>query len=113
MTFAIKGQTKAAVAFKGNFGVYGLILFKFCIQVAYCLPGKSCYITFTIKGQTKAAVALKGNFAVYGKILLNCALCNKTFRVISYLHAKFEQNWSINAKVTFKGLCGLCLAFDC
>ena len=32
---------------------------------------------------------------------------------ISYLHAKFEQNWSINTKVTFKGRCGLCLAFDC
>merc|ERR1711952_491667 len=32
---------------------------------------------------------------------------------ISYLHAKFQQNWSINTKVTFEGRCGLCLAFDC
>ena len=32
---------------------------------------------------------------------------------ISYLHVKFEHNWSINTKVTFKGCCGLWLAFDC
>ena len=35
MAFAIKGQTKAAAAFKGNFGVYGPILLKLCVQVAY------------------------------------------------------------------------------
>ena len=29
------------------------------------------------------------------------------------MHTKFEQNRSINTKVTFKGHCGLCLAFDC
>ena len=34
-------------------------------------------------------------------------------RPISYLYAKFEQNGFINTKVTFKGCCGLCLAFDC
>ena len=49
--------------------VYCLIMFKFCMQVAYCSPGKSCYIIFTIKGQTKAAAAFKGNFGVYGPIL--------------------------------------------
>ena len=32
---------------------------------------------------------------------------------ISYLHAKLEQNPSVNTIVTFKGHCGLCLAFDC
>ena len=32
---------------------------------------------------------------------------------ISYLHEKFEQSRSTTAKVTFKGCCGLCLAFDC
>ena len=31
---------------------------------------------------------------------------------ISYLHAKFEQNWSINGRDTFRGRCGLCLTFD-
>ena len=34
MAFKIKGQTKAAMAFKGNFGVYGPILFKVGMQVA-------------------------------------------------------------------------------
>ena len=38
---------------------------------------------------------------------------NHQRRPISYLHANFEQNRSINTKVTFKGRCGLCLAFDC
>ena len=65
MAFAIKGQTKAAAAFKGNFGVYGPILFKLCVQVAYCSPGKTFYMAFAIKGQTKAAVAFEGNFGVY------------------------------------------------
>ena len=30
----------------------------------------------------------------------------------SYLHAKFEQNRSINGRDAYKGRCGLCLAFD-
>ena len=68
MAFAIKGQTKAAAAFKGNFGIYGPILFKLCIQVAYWPPLMICYIAFTIKRQTKAAVAFKANFGIYGQI---------------------------------------------
>ena len=55
MAFAIKGQTKAAAAFNGNFGVYGPILFKLCVQVAYCSPGTPGYMAFAIKGQAKAA----------------------------------------------------------
>ena len=35
MVFAIKGQTKATAAFKGNFAIYGPILFKLCMEVAY------------------------------------------------------------------------------
>ena len=66
MAFAIKGQTKAAAAFKGNFGVYGPILFKLCMQVAYLPKGRTCYMAFAIKGQTKAAAAFKGNFGIYG-----------------------------------------------
>ena len=58
--------TEAAAAFIGNFGVYGLILFKLCVQVAYCSPSKTCYMAFAIKGQTKVAAAFKGNFGVYG-----------------------------------------------
>ena len=69
MAFAIKGQTKAAVAFKGNFGIYGPILFKLCVQVAYCSPGMACYMAFAIKGQTKAAAAFNGSFGVYGLIM--------------------------------------------
>ena len=59
MAFAIKGQTKAAAAFKGNFGVYGLILFKLCVQAAYGSPGTPGFMAFAIKGQTKAAAAFK------------------------------------------------------
>ena len=69
MAFAIKGQTKASAAFKGNFGIYGPILFKLCVQVAYLLKGRTCYMAFAIKGQTKAAAAFKGNFGVYGPFL--------------------------------------------
>ena len=65
MAFAIKGQTKAPAAFKG---VFGPILFKLCMQVAFKPPLMICYMAFTIKGQTKAAVAFKGNFAVNGPI---------------------------------------------
>ena len=65
MAFAIKGQTKAAAAFKGNFGVYGPILFKLCMQVAYWPLLIICYMAFIIKGQSKAAAAFKGNFGVY------------------------------------------------
>ena len=68
MAFAIKGQTKATAAFKGNFAIYGPILFKLCVQVAYCFPGMACYMAFAIKGQTKAAAVFKGNFGVYGPI---------------------------------------------
>ena len=65
MAFTIKGQTKAATAFKGNFSVYGPILFKLCMQVAYWPLLMICYMTFTIKGQTKAAAAFERNFGVY------------------------------------------------
>ena len=81
MAFAIKGQTKAAAAFKGNSGVYGLILFKFWVEVAYCSPGKTCYMVFAIKGLTKAAAAFKGNFGVYGLILFE--LCVEVVIAVS------------------------------
>ena len=58
MAFDIKGQTKAAAAFKGNFGVYGPILFKLCMQVAYWQPGTTSYMAFAIKGQIKATAAI-------------------------------------------------------
>jgi quinol-cytochrome oxidoreductase complex cytochrome b subunit len=35
MVFTIKGQTKAAVAFKGVLAIYWPILFKFGVQIAY------------------------------------------------------------------------------
>ena len=37
MAFTNKGQTKAAATFKGNFGVYGLILFKICMYLGSLL----------------------------------------------------------------------------
>ena len=66
MAFTIKGQTKAAMTFKGNFGVYGPILFKVCMQVADWPSLMICYMAFTIKGQTKATAAFKVNISVYG-----------------------------------------------
>ena len=66
MAFTNKGQTKAAATLKGNLGVYGPILFKLCVQVAYWPAGTTCYMAFVIKGQTKAAAAFKGNFGIYG-----------------------------------------------
>ncbi len=65
MAFTIKGQTKAATAFKDNFSVYGPILFKLCMQITYWPWLMICYMAFTSKGQTKAAAAFKGNFGVY------------------------------------------------
>ena len=69
MAFTIKGQTKAAMAFKGSFGLYRLILFKLCMQVAYWPLLVICYMTFKIKGQTKATAAFKVNIRVNGPIL--------------------------------------------
>ena len=54
-------QSKAAAAFKGNFGVYWLILFKFWLQVAFWQLFMIFYMAFKMKGQTKAAAAFKGN----------------------------------------------------
>ena len=66
MAFAIKGQTKAAAAFKGNFGVDGPILFKLCMQVAYQAALIVYYYSgFEIKVQTKAAAAFEGISCVY------------------------------------------------
>ena len=68
MASKIKGQIKAVVAFKVKSGVYGPILFKLCVEVAYWHLLMFCYMAFTIKGQTKAVVAFKGKFGVYGPI---------------------------------------------
>ena len=65
VAFTIKGQTKAAAAFKGILAIYCLILFKFGVQVAYQQPFSVCFKAFTINGQTKAAVAFKGISAIY------------------------------------------------
>ena len=68
VAFTIKGQTKAAATFKGNFGVYGQILFMVCMQVADWPSLMICYMVFTIKGQTKATAAFKVNISVSGLI---------------------------------------------
>ena len=59
---------------KGNFGVYGPILFKLCMEVAHWPQLMICYLAFTIKGQTKAAMAFKGNFGVYRLILFKLCM---------------------------------------
>ena len=76
MAFAIKGQTKAAVAIKGNFGVFGPILFKLCVHIAYSSPGTPGYMAFAIKGH----------------------VTRRSRSAISYVHAKFEQNQPTNTR---------------
>ena len=44
MVFTINGQTKAAAAFEDNFGIYAPILFKLCVQVAYCSLGQPDFL---------------------------------------------------------------------
>ena len=66
MVFTIKGQTKAAAAFKGISAIYRPIVFKFGMQIAYQHLCLVYFTVFTIKGQTKAAVAFKGILAIYG-----------------------------------------------
>ena len=65
MAFEIKGQKKAAAAFKGINGVYYPILLKVCMQVAHWPPLIVCYMAFEIKGQTKAAAAYKGVWPLF------------------------------------------------
>ena len=65
MVFTIKGQTKAAAAFKAISAIYWLILFKFGVQIAYWQPFSVYFMAFTIKGQIKAAAAFKGISAIY------------------------------------------------
>ena len=67
MVFTIKGQTKAAAAFKGISAIYRLIVFKFGMQIAYQHLCLVYFTVFTIKGQTKAAAAFKGISAIYGR----------------------------------------------
>ena len=69
------------MAIKGKFSVYGPILFKLCVEVAYWHSLMFCYLAFTIKGQTKAAVAFKGKFGIYGPILFK--LCVE----VAYWHS--------------------------
>ena len=64
MAFTIKGQTKAAAAFKGNFGVYGPIFFKLRLQPAYWQLLMICYMEFTIIGQKRPQKVFKDNFGV-------------------------------------------------
>ena len=107
------------------------------MQIACRQPFSVCFMAFTIKDQTKAAAAFKVISLKWpllvkamkqtengcqqatfmqnlNKIIEKMAFDGKGKERLptSYLHAKFEQNWSINGRDTFKGRCGLCLAFD-
>ena len=72
------GDIKGRRAFKNKIyhisGVYWLILFKICVQVAK----RSClvvsYMALAIKGQTKAAATFKVNYGVYGPILFKLCM---------------------------------------
>ena len=64
MAATIKGQSKAAAAFKGIFGLYGPILFKLCMPVAYWSLLMIGYMEFTIIGQKRPQKVFKDNFGV-------------------------------------------------
>ena len=64
MAFTIKGQIKAAVAFKGILAIYWPILFKFGMQLTCWQLFSVCFMAFTKKGQTKAAAAFIGISAI-------------------------------------------------
>ena len=82
------------------------------MQVAHWPLLIVCYVAFEIKGQKKATAAFKGVWPLFD--LRFRRPCDKLLTgAMSYLHANFEQNWLINTIDTFKGRCGLCLAFDC
>ena len=63
------GDIKGRRAFKNKIclisGVYWLILFKICVQVAKRPHLVVCYMALAIKGQTKAVAAFKGINGVY------------------------------------------------
>ena len=63
------GDIKGRRAFKNKIyhisGVYWLILFKICVQVAKRSCLVVCYMALAIKGQTKAAMTFKGINGVY------------------------------------------------
>ena len=117
MAFAIKGQTKAAVAFKCNFGVYEPILFKLCMQVAYWPLLVICYMTFTIKGQTKAAATFKGNFGVYGPILFKVCMQVAdwpSLMIVTWpLQSKAKQRPQQPLKLTLELMGQFCPKFAC
>ena len=63
------GDIKGRRAFKNKIchisGVYWLILFKICVQVAKRSRLVVCYMALAIKGQTKATATFKGINGVY------------------------------------------------
>ena len=50
VAFTIKGQTKAAAAFKGVSAIYWPILFKFGVQIAYLQLFSAYFVALTING---------------------------------------------------------------
>ena len=94
--FTIKGQTKAAVAFKGVSAIYWPISFKYGVQIAYRELFSVYFMAFTIKGQLKAAAAIYWPFDSKGH------KTNQGQLMITYMHARCEQNWSKNGRYTFK-----------
>ena len=106
MAFTIEGQTKAAVALKGKFGVYGLILLKLCMQVAYFSPRKTCSMAFTIKGQTKAALtayAYSLRYHAYCSPGMTCYMAF-TIKCQTKASASFVGNFGIFGPIFFQVL---------
>ena len=97
------------MAFKGNFSVYRLILFKLCMQVAYWPLLMICYMTFTIKGQTKATAACKVNFSVYGPISSKLCMQIDYWPWLMICYLAFTIKGQTKAAAAFKGNFGVYL----
>ena len=86
----------------GNFGVYGPILFKLSMLVAYRPALMICYMAFTIKDQTKAATAFKGNFCVYGPILFKLCMQVAYWPALMICYMAFTIKGQTKAAAAFK-----------
>ena len=112
VVFTIKAYTKAAVAFIGILAIFD----QFCSNVAwrYLIGTCAWFISWSLSSKVKQRPQQPLKVS---RPCRDAAFDGKDHEInqvqvpISYLHAKFEQNWSINDKYMFKGRCGHCLAF--
>ena len=102
------GDNKGRRAFKNKIchisGVYWLILFKICVQVAKRSCLVVCYMALAIKGQTKAAATFKGINGVYKPILLKICMQVAHWPILIVCFMAFEIKGQTKAAAAFKGV---------